>query len=197
MSQNDRISQQYCNSSIQTSEKRITSLQWTRSQVLMCFFIWRFHCNSLYLANDILNNISPFSQLRVPATSEYELALFFPPYPSGMQITGNDSPFVVGTGLQLNCSSDLPILMAEWLYNEVVITQSAAAEALLVIPVVNDSLHNMQYKCRITTPFGVQERNTTITVIGTYTQVLYPTLLAKGIYYSQCYKEWPNLCFRP
>jgi len=54
----------------------------------------------------------------------------------------------------------------EWLYNDVVVARSAAEEVLLQVPVVNDSLHNRQYKCRVTTPFGVLERNTTITVRG-------------------------------
>lgn len=87
---------------------------------------------------------------------------------SGISITGNEAPVVLGTSMQLNCSSDLAILMAEWLYNDVVIAQSLTGEALLVIPAVNDSLHNRQYKCRITTPYGVQERNTTITVTGNH-----------------------------
>ena len=56
--------------------------------------------------------------------------------------------------------------MAEWLYNDVVIAQNLSGGALLVIPAVNDSLHNRQYKCRVTTPFGMQESNTTITVTG-------------------------------
>lgn len=85
---------------------------------------------------------------------------------AGLQITGNEAPSTVGTSLQLNCSSDLDFVMAEWLYNDVVIAQSTARDAVLVIPAVNDSLHNRQYKCRITYPFGVQERNTTVIVTG-------------------------------
>ncbi len=68
--------------------------------------------------------------------------------------------------MQLNCSSDLVILTAEWLHNDVVIAQSVAGEAILAIPTVNDSLHNTMYRCRITTPFGIQESNTTVTVTG-------------------------------
>ena len=78
----------------------------------------------------------------------------------------------MGASLQLNCSSDLDILTAEWLYNDVVVADSLGAEAVLVIPAVNDSLHNRQYRCRITTPYGVQESNTTITVTGTSLQIL-------------------------
>ena len=74
----------------------------------------------------------------------------------------------MGTNLQLNCSSDLAILMAEWLYNDIVIAQNVGSEASLVIPSVDDSMHNRQYNCRITTPFGVQERNTTLIITGKY-----------------------------
>ena len=76
---------------------------------------------------------------------------------------------MLGASLQLNCSSDLATSTAEWLYNEDVIAQSVSSEVLLVIPAVNDSLHNRQYTCRVTSPYGVQERNTTITVTGSYT----------------------------
>ena len=58
--------------------------------------------------------------------------------------------------------------MAEWLYYDEVIAQNFANEVLLVVPTVNDSLHNRQYTCRITTSFGVQERNTTIIVSGIF-----------------------------
>ena len=84
----------------------------------------------------------------------------------GAHINGNEGPLTVGTNLQLNCSSDLAILMAEWLYNDIVIAQNVGSEASLVIPSVNDSMHNRQYNCRITTPFGVQERNTTLIITG-------------------------------
>ena len=58
--------------------------------------------------------------------------------------------------------------MAEWLYNDVAIAQSATGNVTLIIPSVNDSLHNREYKCRITSPFGVQEINTTIITTGSY-----------------------------
>lgn len=72
----------------------------------------------------------------------------------------------MGSRLELNCSADLPILAAEWLHNDTVVAENVGSEAVLVIPAVNDSLHNEQYECRITTPFGVQERSTTLTVSG-------------------------------
>lgn len=90
---------------------------------------------------------------------------FYTPY-AGLHISGNEAPITVGTDLELNCSTDFAALTAEWLYNDVVVAQSVASEVSLVIPAVNDSLHNRQYKCRITAPFGVQERNTTIIVTG-------------------------------
>lgn len=84
----------------------------------------------------------------------------------GIQITGNEGPLTVGSTVQVTCSSDLVILMAEWLYDDMVIAQSVASEAILTIPAVNDSLHNRQYKCRVTTPYGIEEANTTISTTG-------------------------------
>ena len=85
---------------------------------------------------------------------------------SGAYITGNDDPAAIGSILQLTCSSDMVALMAEWLYNDVVIVQSDTGNATLMIPSVNDSLHNREYECRITTPFGVQVINSTIITTG-------------------------------
>lgn len=82
----------------------------------------------------------------------------------GIQINGNESPLVLGSSAQITCSSDLDILIAEWLFDDQVIVQAEGGQVNLVIPAVNDSLHNRLYICRITTPYGVQERNTTITV---------------------------------
>lgn len=56
--------------------------------------------------------------------------------------------------------------MAEWLHDEVVIAESEGSAAVLVVSAVDDSLHAREYMCRITTPYGVQEANTTITVTG-------------------------------
>ena len=86
---------------------------------------------------------------------------------SGASLTGNEAALILGSSAVLNCSSDLPILTAEWLYNDVVIA-SSAGEVLLTIPEVNDSLHNRKYTCRVTTPYGIEERNTTIAVAGKY-----------------------------
>lgn len=83
----------------------------------------------------------------------------------GISISGTESPLTLGSSALLNCSSDLDIpFMTEWLYNGVPVAQNIAADALLAISVINESLHNMQYTCRVTTSAGVLERNTTVTV---------------------------------
>ena len=70
---------------------------------------------------------------------------------TGIQITGNEVPLTLGSSAQLICSSDLDIIVAEWLFDGRVIVRSEASQANLYIPAVNDSLHNRQYVCRITT----------------------------------------------
>lgn len=77
-------------------------------------------------------------------------------------------PLTLGSSAQFICSSDLDIVVAEWLFDDQVIVRSEANQANLYIPVVNDSLHNRQYLCKITTPYGMQERITTITVTGNF-----------------------------
>ena len=46
------------------------------------------------------------------------------------------------------------------------VAEAEASQATLIIPAVNDSLHNRLYVCRITTPYGTQEGNMTIAVTG-------------------------------
>ena len=68
---------------------------------------------------------------------------------------------------RLSCATDLaPVVAVEWLYGSAVIAQSLSDSAQLVFTVVNDTLHSRQYTCRTSTAYGVQERNTTITVSG-------------------------------
>ena len=83
-------------------------------------------------------------------------------YISGIVIFGNDAALVIGNSSQLTCSSDLHPLMIEWLWDSKVIIQTEGEDALLVFPAVNDSLHERVYRCRITTSYGVLERNVTI-----------------------------------
>ena len=83
----------------------------------------------------------------------------------GLSIIGSSS-LILGESTTLNCTSDLPIVSIEWIYNDEVIAQSPTNGAILDIPLVNDSLHGRQYSCRVTSLFGVQEKNTTLIVTG-------------------------------
>ena len=99
-----------------------------------------------------------------------------------MTIVGAGSPLTLGASAMLNCTSDLPILMAEWLYNGVVIARSSEGGAILDITSVNDSLHGRQYSCRVATPYGIQLENTTIVVSGILHNVLVQPYLCLGYY---------------
>jgi len=81
-------------------------------------------------------------------------------------ITGNEIPLPVGDNATLTCSSDLDVNMVEWLYNGQVVVSSSGPQADLVFTPVNDSIHNTQYICRVTSPYGVQEYSSLIRVTG-------------------------------
>ena len=83
----------------------------------------------------------------------------------GLSIIGSSS-LILGESTTLNCTSDLPTVSIEWVYNDEVLAQSSTNEAILDIPMVNDSLHRRQYSCRVTSLFGVQKKNTTLIVKG-------------------------------
>ena len=55
--------------------------------------------------------------------------------------------------------------MIEWLRDNEVLVQTDSEFAQLTIPTVNDSLHGREYRCKVTTPYGALEKNTTITTI--------------------------------
>ena len=85
----------------------------------------------------------------------------------GLQVT-MPNVLIVGTVATLNCSSDLDVTMTEWLYNEGVVQSSTSSQAQLVFNPVNDTIHNRQYTCRVTSPYGVQQQTITVTVEGRF-----------------------------
>lgn len=78
-------------------------------------------------------------------------------------VTGNETPLIIGGSSQFTCSSDLNPLMIEWLHDSEVLVQTEDEYAQLTIPAVNDSLHGREYRCKITSPYGILEKNITIT----------------------------------
>ena len=80
----------------------------------------------------------------------------------GVTIIGNEAPLTIGSSSQIMCSSDLNPLMIEWLHGDTVLVQAEGEHAYLTIPAVNDSLHGQEYHCKATTPYGVLEKNITI-----------------------------------
>jgi len=65
----------------------------------------------------------------------------------------------------VNCSSDLDVISIEWLYNRRVISQVTGNVLQLIFNPVSDTIHNRQYICRVTSPYGIQEK--TIRIIAT------------------------------
>ena len=53
--------------------------------------------------------------------------------------------------------------MIEWLHDGKVLVLAEDEYAYLTIPAVNDSLHGREYQCKVTTHYGVLEKNITIT----------------------------------
>lgn len=58
--------------------------------------------------------------------------------------------------------------MIEWLHDNEVLVQAENEHAHLIIPAINDSLHGGEYRCKVTTPYGVLENNITITTTCMY-----------------------------
>ena len=81
----------------------------------------------------------------------------------GLQISTSDIVFVVGETASISCATDLDVMLIEWLYNHNVVASSTEQQLDLIFSPVNDSVHNRDYSCRVTSPYGIQEDSIRIT----------------------------------
>ena len=59
--------------------------------------------------------------------------------------------FTVGQSATARCSSEAPATRMEWLTNGIVVESAASTQQLnLVFSLVNDSIHDQGYTCRVT-----------------------------------------------
>ena len=91
---------------------------------------------------------------------------------AGLSIHRTDNVFIVGEEGSMTCSSDLDAISVEWLYNHQVISYSTASQLELVFSPVNDSIHNREYTCRVTTSYGIQEQSVQPFVQSEYIDLL-------------------------
>ena len=84
----------------------------------------------------------------------------------GVSIT--PSEFTVGRSSSAVCTSDAPATRMEWLANGRVVESALSTQSLdLIIELVNDSIHNDVFVCRVTREDGrMATRNFTIDVVG-------------------------------
>ena len=68
-------------------------------------------------------------------------------------------PFTVGQSATASCESDIPAARIDWLTNGVIVESATTTQQLdLIFTLVNDSIHNEVYICRVT-----REGGTTVT----------------------------------
>ena len=101
------------------------------------------------------------------------------PFPVlGLLIFGIEQPFSVGERASVICYTDLAVKSMQWLdgsgntiisssYPEMALTFSQLA---LTFNPVNESIRNERYTCRVTSPYGVQEKTITVNVTGGLSQ---------------------------
>ncbi len=87
-------------------------------------------------------------------------------YITGVQVSGHDNRLTVGESVMITCSFDLNLTSMEWLYDNTVIMRTTAPQLDLTFSLVNDSIHNRQYTCRVVTSYGTQEETITLRVQG-------------------------------
>lgn len=77
---------------------------------------------------------------------------------SGLTIQRSSNVFTVGENASLTCSSDISVILTEWLYNFQVVVSSTSSTLQLIFNPVNDTVHGNEYSCRTTSPYGIQEQ---------------------------------------
>ena len=87
----------------------------------------------------------------------------------GLQIAASSILFTVGETASLTCSSDLDVSSIEWLYSGQQVANSTGQQQLeLVFSPVNDTIHDREYTCRVTSPYGTQEDAHLVIAEGKY-----------------------------
>ena len=75
--------------------------------------------------------------------------------------------FTVGQSATARCMSDILATRMEWLSGGVVINNSSSTQRLdLVFSLVNDSIHNQSYTCRVSREDGEQAEQTFVVIIN-------------------------------
>ena len=91
----------------------------------------------------------------------------------GLQITPSDNVFVVGESASLTCSSDLDVTTIEWFLDGLVVLSNTGQQELeLTFNPVPDTIHNSEYSCRVTSPYGTQEASHRVTAEGRLYEVI-------------------------
>ena len=73
-------------------------------------------------------------------------------------------PLTVGDTVPIVCSTDLDVETIEWIIDGVTVSNSSNQSLTLMLDPVSADHHNTQYTCRVTSPYGVQEKTVNITV---------------------------------
>ena len=81
-----------------------------------------------------------------------------------MQISSIKMPLPYGSTASIVCSTDLDVTTIEWIRDGVSVDTSRSQSLTLVLDPVCVDHHNAQYICRVTSPYGVQEKTVDITV---------------------------------
>ena len=85
---------------------------------------------------------------------------------TALRISGYDSPLTVGDSATITCSSGLNVDSVRWFYDGQVVGSFSSSQALLQFDLVDDSIHNRQYICRVQTSQGNLDQAINISVQG-------------------------------
>ena len=77
----------------------------------------------------------------------------------GLATWQSSDVFTLGESASISCSSDLDVVSIKWLHNNIVVRYSSESELQLIFDSVNDTIHNEEFICRVTSSYGIQEQS--------------------------------------
>lgn len=85
---------------------------------------------------------------------------------TGIETNFTTNNLVVGKQETFNCSSDLDAQTVTWYRNGTIAASISGSYKDIVIDPVSTDHHEVVYSCVVVSPYGSQQRNTTLSVTG-------------------------------
>ena len=110
----------------------------------------------------------------------------------GLEISSVAAPLTINDTVSIMCSTDLDVTTIEWVRDGITVASSSNQSLTLLLDPVSADHHNTQYTCRVSTPYGTQEKTINITVQSKslHLRILYSLFKWTILFFFRIYVLW-------